>query len=38
MAKSRYVFRDPKLTVGAIDIHPFITNMTLTTNAAGDDC
>ena len=33
MAKSRYVFRNPKLTVGAIDIHPFITSMTLTTNA-----
>ena len=28
MAKSRYVFRNTKLTVGAIDIHPFITNMT----------
>ena len=33
MAKSRYTFRNPQLTVGAIDIHPFITSMTLTTNA-----
>ena len=37
MAKSRYVFRSPQLTIGAgddqVDVHPFITNMTLTSNA-----